>query len=82
MLIRAKTPSLQAFRVDLNYPAWDELHNMIPRKWFYGGLFFDKSGDFQIIENGDVIINDDENWFLLKPQEFDKLYEIIEQYMK
>ena len=79
MIIRPNGTELEAFDVDLAYPAWDTLHEMIPRKWFYGGLFFDKHGEIvDIIETGDTIIKHrDGSWSLCKYKDFDRLYSVV-----
>ena len=79
MKVKRKTPELECILVDLTYPGYDELHDLIPKRWFYGGIFYDKSHEMvDIVENHDVIIFEQDGSFTLcKHKDFDKLYEWV-----
>ena len=79
IIIRPTGIELEAYEVCLKYPAWDELHEVIPKKYFNGGLFFDKYGEIvDIIEDYDIVIkHSDGVWSLVKRKDFIKNYEEI-----
>ena len=79
LLIRPQEPVYEAYEVSLKYPAWDELHEVLPRKYFYGGCFFDGHGNIvDIIEECDMLIKHSEGvWSLIKHQDYLKNYEVV-----
>ena len=81
IFIRPHGPVYEAYEVWLRYPAWDELHEMIPRQYFYGGVFYDGRGNIvDIIEERDIVIkHPDGSWELIKRKEFLKSYEVLQE---